>query len=171
MKLFNILFIIVLVLWAYSSFTTRDDELWVPDEDLITNFEQYQIVSRKEWHRGRNSNNTQVLVAYKKHAGFQSVWTLGEVESSVAVQTLGDDPELDSVFAAGQCYQLAKVVMDDDSHDIADGITVLFKNVLSSVAGSENALRASGEIGDRTYHVSVRVSGPALIFMCTIETG
>ncbi|WP_340068555.1 hypothetical protein [Escherichia coli] len=169
MKFSDILILAVILGGGYTYFFSKD-KTPTTNEKLISQFDHHDVINRNEWGKGNVIDGVQIYSVRKDYAVSQSVWSLGKNEASVMVLTEGKEPKIEAAFALSQCNQLASAVIDTKTADISDLVFSVFQKALSSEKDTKGVLRATGEVGGKSYDVSARVIGSVLTFSCGIKT-
>ncbi|WP_438436644.1 hypothetical protein [Kluyvera georgiana] len=169
MKFSNILILGVILGGGYTYLFPKDKSPTI-NEVLIAKFDKSDVVKRSDWEKGSVIDGVQIYSARKDYTVFQSIWSLGKDDAGVTVLTAGKTPKIEAAFALTQCNQLAKTVVDSEAPAITDAVSSVFQNAIASDKDKNGVLRATGDVGGRTYDVSARVIGSVLTFSCGIKT-
>ncbi|EEI6239537.1 hypothetical protein GUQ72_000727 [Salmonella enterica subsp. enterica] len=168
MKFTDALIIAVILVGGYMYLFPKDKP--TTNESLIAQFDKRDVVKRNDWKKGKVIDGVQVYSARKDYSEFQSVWSLGRNEAGAIVLTEGKAPKVEAAFALSQCNKLASAVTDAEISTITDPVFSVFQAALASKRDAKGILRASGDVGGKSYNVSIRAIGSALTFSCGIKT-
>ncbi|EPF3479902.1 TPA: hypothetical protein L9R56_003226 [Klebsiella pneumoniae] len=169
MKFSNILILAVILGGGYTYFFSKDKSPTV-NEKLISQFDKHDVINSSEWGKGNVIDGVQIYTVRKDYAVFQSIWSLGRGEAGVMVLTEGKEPKIEAAFALSQCNQLASAVIDTKAAATSDAVFSVFQKALSAEKDDKGVLRATGEVGGKSYDVSARVIDSVLTFSCGIKT-
>ncbi|EPG4110212.1 MULTISPECIES: hypothetical protein [Klebsiella/Raoultella group] len=169
MKFSNVIILAVILGGGYSYLFPKNAAP-TPNEVLITQFDKHDVVKRSEWRKGNVIDGVQIYSVRKDYAVFQSIWSLGRDEAGVMVLTEGKEPKIEAAFALNQCNQLASAVIDTKTDDTSDAVFSVFQKALSAEKDNKGVLRATGEVGGKSYDVSARVIDSVLTFSCGIKS-
>ncbi|WBW63657.1 hypothetical protein [Klebsiella electrica] len=169
MKFSNILILAVILGGGYTYFFSKDKNPTV-NEKLISQFDKHDVINSSEWGKGNVIDGVQIYSVRKDYSVFQSIWSLGRGEAGVMVLTEGKDPKIEAAFALSQCNQLASAVIDTKTAATSDAVFSVFQKALSAEKDDKGVLRATGEVGGKSYDVSARVINSVLTFSCGIKT-
>lgn len=169
MKFSDILILGIILGGGYTYFFSKNTPPTV-NEKLITQFDKHGIIKKNDWEKGKIIEGVQIYTSRKEYTAFQSVWNLGVNEAGVIVLTEGKLPKAEAAIALGQCNQLAKTVTDNETSITTDAVFSVFQKALAADKDKEGVLRATGDVGGKSYDVSARVIGSVLTFSCGIKT-
>ncbi|KFB97281.1 hypothetical protein GTGU_04648 [Trabulsiella guamensis ATCC 49490] len=167
MKFTDILILSVILVGGYSYFFNKDEPPTV-NEKLIAQFEKYKTVRKGDWEKGEVIDSVQVYTAKTDYPAFQSVWLLGVNEASVMVVTSGKYPKIEPSMALGQCKNLAESVMDNRADSIGNAVSTIFTTAVNTFNEEGKKVKASAEIGNTPFSVTVQNIDSALTYSCVI---